>query len=176
MQTNFMEPSVIMSIRSLELRAKLVVDGFRTGLNKCSRHGFSVVFSEYRAYSPGDDPRFFDWKLFGRTDRSYIRLFEDETNLRCYIVFDVSRSMLFGSLAYNKLDYARTLAASLAWGVLLMVPAVTGGRVRDVADVVGAAMQVGGGPLLALTLAFPALLAGSVAGVVRGVGTWRKAE
>lgn len=68
------------------------------------------------------------------------------------------------------------LAASLAWGVLLMVPAVTGGRVRDVADVVGAAMQVGGGPLLALTLAFPALLAGSVAGVVRGVGTWRKAE
>lgn len=104
-----------MSVRSLELRAKLVVDGFRTGLNKSPRHGFSVEFSEYRAYSPGDDPRFFDWKLYGRSDRSYIRLFEDETNLRCYIILDVSRSMSFGSLGYEKLDYAKTLAAALSW-------------------------------------------------------------
>ncbi len=65
------------------------------------------------------------------------------------------------------------LAAALAWGILLLLPAVTGGRVREVAEVVGAAMQVGGGPLLALTLAFPALLAASVAGVVRGLGGWR---
>ena len=104
-----------MSIRSLELRAKVVVEGFRTGLNRSPRHGFSVEFSEYRQYAQGDDPRFLDWKLFARTDRSYIRLFEDETNLRCYIVADFSRSMSFGSVGYTKHDYGRTIAASLAW-------------------------------------------------------------
>ena len=111
----FMDPKVVMGIKSLELRAKVVVDGFRTGLNKSPKHGFSVEFSEYRQYTPGDDPRFIDWKLYARTDRSYIRLFEDETNLRCYIVSDFSRSMSFGSLNYTKHDYARTIAASLAW-------------------------------------------------------------
>ena len=115
MSADLMNPNVVMSIRSLEMRAKLVVDGFRTGLNKSPRHGFSVEFSEYRPYAQGDDPRFLDWKLFARTDRSYIRLFEDETNLRCYIVLDISRSMSFGSGDYTKHDYARTLAASLAW-------------------------------------------------------------
>jgi len=115
MSTDLMNPSVVMSIRSLEMRAKLVVDGFRTGLNKSPRHGFSVEFSEYRPYAQGDDPRFLDWKLYARTDRSYIRLFEDETNLRCYIVLDISRSMSFGSGEYTKHDYARTVAASLAW-------------------------------------------------------------
>ena len=104
-----------MSIRSLELRAKVVVEGFRTGLNKSPRHGFSVEFSEYRQYTQGDDPRFLDWKLYARSDRSYIRLSEDETNLRCYIVADFSRSMTFGSLGYTKHDYGRTIASSLAW-------------------------------------------------------------
>lgn len=112
---SFMDPRVVMSIRSLELRAKVVVEGFRTGMNKSPRHGFSVEFSEYRQYTQGDDPRFLDWKLFARTDRSYIRLFEDETNLRCYIVADFSRSMSFGSLGYTKHDYGRTIASSLAW-------------------------------------------------------------
>ncbi|MEO2016641.1 MAG: DUF58 domain-containing protein [Fuerstiella sp.] len=112
---SFMDPKVVMSIRSLELRAKVVVEGFRTGHNKSPRHGFSVEFSEYRQYAQGDDPRFLDWKLYARTDRSYIRLFEDETNLRCYIVADFSRSMSFGSLGYTKHDYGRTIAASLAW-------------------------------------------------------------
>ena len=115
MSADLMNPNVVMSIRSLEMRAKLVVDGFRTGLNKSPRHGFSVEFSEYRPYAQGDDPRFLDWKLLARTDRSYIRLFEDETNLRCYIVLDISRSMSLGSGDYTKHDYARTLAASLAW-------------------------------------------------------------
>lgn len=112
---SFMDPKVVMSIKSLELRAKVVVEGFRTGLNKSPRHGFSVEFSEYRQYTAGDDPRFLDWKLFARTDRSYIRLFEDETNLRCYLVTDFSRSMSFGSVGYSKHDYGRTIAASLAW-------------------------------------------------------------
>jgi len=114
-QQELMDPSIVMSIRSLELRAKVVVDGFRTGLNRSPRHGFSVEFSEYRQYTQGDDPRFLDWKLFARTDRSYIRLFEDETNLRCYLISDFSRSMSFGSLAWNKHEYARTIAAALAW-------------------------------------------------------------
>ena len=115
MSTDLMNPNVVMSIKSLEMRAKMIVDGFRTGLNKSPRHGFSVEFSEYRPYAQGDDPRFLDWKLFARTDRSYIRLFEDETNLRCYIVLDISRSMSFGSGSYTKHDYARTVAASLSW-------------------------------------------------------------
>ena len=110
-----MDPRAVMSIRSLELRAKVIVEGFRTGLNRSPRHGFSVEFSEYRQYAQGDDPRFLDWKLYARTDRSYIRLFEDETNLRCYLVTDFSRSMSFGSLDWTKHDYARTIAASLAW-------------------------------------------------------------
>lgn len=110
-----MDAAVVMSIRSLELRAKVIVDGFRTGLNRSPRHGFSVEFSEYRQYAQGDDPRFLDWKLYARTDRSYIRLFEDETNLRCYLVVDGSRSMSFGSLPWTKYDYGRTIAAALAW-------------------------------------------------------------
>lgn len=110
-----MDPSVVMSIRSLELRAKVIVEGFRTGLNRSPRHGFSVEFSEYRQYTQGDDPRFLDWKLFARSDRSYIRLFEDETNLRCYLIADFSRSMSFGSVGWTKHDYGRTIAASLAW-------------------------------------------------------------
>ncbi len=73
MSTDLMNPNVVMSIKSLEMRAKMIVDGFRTGLNKSPRHGFSVEFSEYRPYAQGDDPRFLDWKLFARTDRSYIR-------------------------------------------------------------------------------------------------------
>ncbi len=104
-----------MGIRSLELRAKVVVEGFRTGLNRSPRHGFSVEFSEYRQYTQGDDPRFLDWRLFARTDRSYIRRFEDETNLRCYLVMDASSSMSLGSAGYSKYDYGRTIAAALAW-------------------------------------------------------------
>jgi uncharacterized protein (DUF58 family) len=114
-RNSYMDPSVLMSIRSLELRAKVIVEGFRTGLNRSPRHGFSVEFSEYRQYTQGDDPRFLDWKLFARTDRSYIRLFEDETNLRCYLISDFSRSMSFGTVGWTKHDYARTIAASLAW-------------------------------------------------------------
>ena len=78
-------------------------------------HGFSVEFSEYRQYTPGDDPRYLDWRLFARTDRYYIKRFEDETNLRCHLLVDLSRSMGYGSLGYTKVDYARTAAATLAY-------------------------------------------------------------
>ena len=85
------------------------------GLHRSPYHGFSVEFTDYRQYTPGDDPRYLDWKLFARRDRFYIKRFEDETNLRCYLLVDLSKSMDFGSLQYTKAEYARTLAATFAY-------------------------------------------------------------
>lgn len=104
-----------MAIKNLELRARAVVEGFWSGIHRSPYHGFSVEFTEYRAYSPGDDLRFLDWKLLARSDRLYIKKFEDETNLRCYLLADNSRSMMFGSLSYTKAEYANTLAATIAY-------------------------------------------------------------
>jgi uncharacterized protein (DUF58 family) len=104
-----------MRIKSLELRARIVVQGFLSGLHRSPHHGFSVEFSEYRQYSPGDDPRYLDWRLFARSDRYYIKRFEEETNLRCHLLVDLSRSMGYGSLPYTKVEYARTAAATLAY-------------------------------------------------------------
>lgn len=104
-----------MRIKNLQLRAKVVVEGFFSGLHRSPYHGFSVEFTEYRQYTPGDDLRYLDWRLYARTDRFYIKRFEDETNLRCTLLLDLSRSMGFGSLGYTKADYARTLAATLAY-------------------------------------------------------------
>ena len=104
-----------MAIRNLELRARVVVQGFWNGLHRSPYHGFSVEFTEYREYTPGDDPRYLDWKLFARSDRFYIKKFEDETNLRCHLLVDNSRSMTFSSVGYTKSNYANTLAATLAW-------------------------------------------------------------
>jgi uncharacterized protein (DUF58 family) len=112
---NFLDPAALMAIRNLELRARTIVEGFWHGLHRSPYHGFSVEFTEYRPYSPGDDPRYLDWKLVGRTDRYFIKKFEDETNLRCHLLVDASRSMTYGSRGYTKADYARTLAATLAW-------------------------------------------------------------
>lgn len=109
------DPLALMRIKNLQLRAKAVVDGFYNGLHRSPLHGFSVEFSEYRPYTEGDDPRTIDWRLFARTDRYYIKKFEDETNRRCYLAVDQSKSMQYGSLGYTKCDYARTLAATLAY-------------------------------------------------------------
>jgi uncharacterized protein (DUF58 family) len=113
-----------MLIRNLELRARVVVEGFWTGLHRSPYHGFSVEFTEYRQYTPGDDPRYLDWRLYARSDRYYIKKFEDETNLRCHLLVDNSRSMSFGSLAYTKAQYANTLAATLAYFLYLQGDAV----------------------------------------------------
>jgi len=102
-----------MRIRGLELRARTVVEGFHRGLHRSPYHGFSSEFAEYRAYVPGDDPRYIDWKLLARTDRACTRKFEEETNLACHLLLDVSKSMHYGA-DFPKLEYARTLAASLA--------------------------------------------------------------
>ncbi|QDT53172.1 hypothetical protein Pan44_11880 [Caulifigura coniformis] len=111
----FIDPAALMRIRNLELRAKSVVEGFMSGLHRSPYHGFSVEFTEYRQYVPGDDLRYLDWRRFARSDREYIKRFEDETNLRAWMLVDLSRSMGFGSLAYNKAEYAKTVAATLAY-------------------------------------------------------------
>lgn len=109
------DPLAIMRIKNLELRAKTIVEGFYNGLHRSPFHGYSVEFSEYRPYTVGDDLRGLDWKLYGRTDRYYIKKFEDETNRRCYLVLDQSKSMAYGSLDYTKIQYAQTMVASLAY-------------------------------------------------------------
>jgi uncharacterized protein (DUF58 family) len=115
MSTNFIDPQTLMRIRHLELRARAVVEGFWHGLHRSPYHGFSVEFTEYRPYVVGDDPRYIDWRLLARTDRYYIKKFEDETNLRCHLLVDISQSMQYTSRAYTKAQYAATLAATFAY-------------------------------------------------------------
>ena len=112
---SLIDPPTLMRIKSLQMRAKVVVEGFFKGIHRSPYHGFSVEFSEYREYSPGDDPRYLDWRLYARSDRYYVKRFEDETNLRCYLVLDTSRSMGYRSGAYSKGEYARTAAATVAY-------------------------------------------------------------
>ncbi|MBI3852415.1 MAG: DUF58 domain-containing protein [Verrucomicrobia bacterium] len=113
-----------MSIRNLEMRARVVVEGFWNGIHRSPYHGFSVEFTEYRQYTPGDDPRYLDWRVFARSDRYFIKKFEDETNLRCHLLVDNSRSMSYGSRGYSKAQYAATLAATLAYFLYLQGDAV----------------------------------------------------
>jgi uncharacterized protein (DUF58 family) len=113
-----------MRIKSLELRAKSVVEGFFSGMHRSPYHGFSVEFTEYRQYVPGDDLRFLDWRLYARSDRYYLKRFEDETNLRCSLLVDLSRSMGFSSLTYDKATYAKTAAATIAYFLTLQRDAV----------------------------------------------------
>lgn len=111
----FIDPAVLARIDNLELLARTVVDGFLTGLHHSPYLGFSLDFAEHRPYMPGDDVRRIDWRLFARTDRHYIKLFEAETNANFAILLDVSRSMSYGSHDVTKLDYARYLSAALAF-------------------------------------------------------------
>jgi uncharacterized protein (DUF58 family) len=101
-----------------------VVEGLWRGLHRSPFHGFSVEFTEYRQYSKGDDLRHLDWKVAARTDRYYIKKFEDETNLRCHLLLDQSKSMSFGSGGFTKEDYAATLAATLSYFLMQQGDAV----------------------------------------------------
>lgn len=112
----YLQPSVVAQLANIELRARLVVEGFITGLHRSPYHGFSVEFAEHRQYQPGDDIRYMDWKIVGRTDRYYVKQFEEETNLRAMIAVDTSASMKFASAGnITKFQYAAYLAASLAY-------------------------------------------------------------
>ncbi|MAE18372.1 DUF58 domain-containing protein [Candidatus Poribacteria bacterium] len=120
----FLDPTLLARIGSLELIAKFVVEGFISGLHKSPYHGFSIEFAQYRQYIPGDDTKHIDWKVYGRTNRHYIKQFEEETNLYCYLLLDTSASMTYTSMELTKLDYASYLAASLAYFMIRQRDAV----------------------------------------------------
>ncbi len=120
----YMDPQTISKIENLSLRAKLVVEGFIIGMHKSPYHGFSVEFSEHRPYGYGDEIKFIDWKLWARTDRFYIKQFEEETNLKCHIILDKSSSMGYGSEGITKFDYSKTLTASLIYLMIKQQDAV----------------------------------------------------
>ncbi len=110
-----LDPLILASIKDLELRAKVAVEGFLAGLHRSPHRGFSSEFSDYRHYHPGDDMRYVDWKVYARSGKFYIKQFEDETNVRCYLLMDCSASMGYGSGPVTKLEFARTLASALAY-------------------------------------------------------------
>ena len=113
--TRFLDPRVLARIDRLDLVARTVVDGFMAGLHSSPHLGVSTDFAEHRPYMPGDDIRRVDWRLYGRTDRLYVKEFEAETNANMIVLVDVSASMSYGSGDVTKLDYARYLAACLAY-------------------------------------------------------------
>jgi uncharacterized protein (DUF58 family) len=113
----YLDPQVLARLQGLELRARLIVEGYVSGLHRSPFHGFSIEFAEHREYAPGDDLRYLDWKVFGRTDKYYLKQFEEETNLVCHLLLDTSESMLYQSAgaAMSKLEYAKCAAAALAY-------------------------------------------------------------
>lgn len=114
------DPQALASLEGLDFKARYVMEGFLTGLHESPFHGFSVEFSDYRDYQPGDDLRHLDWRLFARSDRLCIKRYMQETNVRFYVICDTSASMAYrGSKAWgSKLDVARILAAALTWFLL----------------------------------------------------------
>jgi uncharacterized protein (DUF58 family) len=119
-----LHPEAIKRIARLELRARHIVEGFLSGMHRSPYFGQSVEFQQHREYVPGDDLRHVDWKVWARQDRVYVKQFEEDTNVRCTLLVDVSHSMAYGSGPLTKYEYACTLAASLAYLVLKQNDAV----------------------------------------------------
>jgi uncharacterized protein (DUF58 family) len=121
----YLDPAIASKLNSLELKARLVVEGFIVGLHKSPYHGFSAEFSEHRPYMQGDNLKSVDWKIYGKTEKYFIKQFEEETNLKSYILLDMSKSMGFASQGnIRKLDYGLILAASLSYMMLRQQDAV----------------------------------------------------
>jgi uncharacterized protein (DUF58 family) len=120
----YLDPKTLNKISHLDLKARLIVEGYVAGLHKSPFHGFSVEFAEHREYVPGDDIKHIDWKVFGKSDRYYIKQYEEETNLVAYIALDTSESMSYGSEAVTKAEYASYVAASLVFLILQQQDAV----------------------------------------------------
>ena len=121
---NFLDPTVLAGLDTLELRARGAVEGFLSGLHKSPHRGFSVEFNDYRHYQRGDDMRHLDWKLYARSDKFYIKQYEDETNVRCVILLDTSASMDYSSGGLSKLNYGVTLASALSYFIMRQRDAV----------------------------------------------------
>lgn len=115
-----LNPEWLARLQTLRWRARFLMEGYTSGVHRSPFHGFSIEFAEHREYAPGDDLRYLDWKVFGRTDKYYLRQFEEETNLACHLLLDTSQSMCYRSEAasLSKLDYARRAAAALAYVIL----------------------------------------------------------
>src|SRR5579862_123783 len=114
-ERQFLDPAVVARLGTLELKARTIVEGVLSGLHRSPYKGFSVEFAEYRQYMPGDDLSIIDWKVYARSDRHYVKKFEEETNLDCHILLDLSASMGYGRTGMTKLEYAQCLAASLGY-------------------------------------------------------------
>ncbi len=113
---NYLDPKTLDKIKRLDLRARLVVEGFITGQHQSPYNGFAVEFASHREYAPGDEIKHIDWKVWSRTDRLYIKEYEEETNLKCTIILDCSKSMRYGEASgWSKFDYGATCAASMAY-------------------------------------------------------------
>ena len=108
--SRFLDPAVLGALSGLDLVAKTVVDGFVAGLHRSADFGFSQEFAEYRAYTPGDDPRNVDWNVFARTDRTYVKRYRGETNSPLTMLLDASNSMNYASHSVSKMNYARFMA------------------------------------------------------------------
>ena len=114
----YLDAKTIDRIKRLDVRARLIVEGFLAGQHQSPYHGFAVEFAGHREYAPGDETKYIDWKLWSKTDRLHIKQYEEETNLKCTIVLDCSKSMRYGQAegdGWSKFDYAATLAASLTY-------------------------------------------------------------
>src|SRR6202008_2903861 len=111
----YLDPLILAKVRSLELQARLIVEGYLSGMHKSPYHGFSVEFAQHREYVPGDDIKHVDWKVYGRTGRFFLKQYEEETNLVLWLLLDVSESMRYGSGPVSKYDYACMSAAALAY-------------------------------------------------------------
>ena len=132
---SYLDPDTVSRLSRLDLIARLVVEGFITGLHRSPYHGFSVEFSEHRPYMPGDPLRDLDWKAYAKSDRLYIKQYEEETNLKAYILLDVSGSMDFQSgAALSKFRYATSLAAALSYLILRQRDAVGLMLFRDIIE------------------------------------------
>jgi len=115
----YLDPVLLSKLANMDLVARCAVEGFFSGLHPSPFHGFSVEYSDHRDYRPGDELRFLDWKMFGRSDKLYIKQFQQETNVTVYILLDSSRSMAFASNgSVSKMDYGSYLAASLSYLML----------------------------------------------------------
>src|SRR5437773_8221032 len=108
------DPATLARISKLELRARVVMEGIISGMHKSPHRGYSVEFAQHRDYSPGDEIRHIDWKVFGRSDRYYVKQYEEETNLKAYFVLDTSSSMNYRSTLLSKLEYGAVISAALS--------------------------------------------------------------
>lgn len=113
--SRYLDPAIIARLGTIDLKARTIVEGFLTGLHRSPYKGFSVEFAEYRQYLPGDDLANLDWKVFARSDKHFIKKYEEDTNLTCHLLLDVSRSMGYGSGEITKLQYASYLTGALAY-------------------------------------------------------------